>query len=83
MYNPFMKIQQNSLKEALKACSVAYKQGCSDAKAYLKELQRSINQASSIINECFDDMKKYHINDPLFDSKCSISIIYKKLSYWR
>ena len=63
MHNPFKKIEQNSLEAALKACNAANKQGYSEAKTYLKELQKSISQASGIINECIDDMKKYHIND--------------------
>ena len=63
MHNPFKIIVQNSLEAALKACNAANKQGYSEAKTYLKELQKSISQASDIINECIDDMKKYHIND--------------------
>lgn len=63
MFNPVKKIEQNSLEAALKACSAANKQGYSEAKTYLNELQKSISQASDIIDECIEDMKNYHIND--------------------
>lgn len=63
MYNPFKKIEQNSLEAALQACSAANKQGYSEAKKYLTKLHESISQASIIINECIDDLSKYHIND--------------------
>lgn len=63
MYNPFKKIAPNSLEAALKACGEANKQGYSEAKVYLKNLHKSINQASDIISDCIDGMKKFHIND--------------------
>lgn len=53
----------NRLEIALKACSAANKQGYSEAEVYLNNLHKSINQASSIISDCIDGMKKYHINN--------------------
>lgn len=65
MYNPFFKkVDPNSLEAALKECSEANKQGYSTAKVYLRNLHESIIQASNIITECIEGMKKYHINDP-------------------
>lgn len=63
MYNPFKTVSPNSLEAALQACSVANKQGYAEAKIYLKGLKKSIDDASAIINECIEGMKKYHIND--------------------
>lgn len=64
MFNPFKKnTNSNSLEAALKACASANKQGFSEAKKYLNDLHVSIDQASEIISECIDGMKKYHIND--------------------
>lgn len=63
MYNPFKKVSSNSLEAALKACSVANKQGYAEAKVYLKGLKKSIDDASAIINECIEGMKIHHIND--------------------
>lgn len=63
MYNPFKKVSSNSLEAALQACCIANKQGYAEAKVYLKELKKSIDEASEIINECIEDMKRYHIND--------------------
>lgn len=63
MSNKFKKLESSSLEAALKACSAANKQGFSDAKIYLKDLQKSINQATDTISECINDMKKYHIKD--------------------
>jgi hypothetical protein len=63
MYNPFKKVNPNSLEAALQTCSIANKQGYSEAKVYLKGLKKSIDDASEIINECIEGMKMYHIND--------------------
>lgn len=63
MYNPFKKVTPGSLEAALEACSIANKQGYSEAKIYLKDLKKSIAQASEIITECIDGMTKYKIND--------------------
>lgn len=63
MYNPFKKVSSNSLEAALQACCIANKQGYAEAKVYLKGLKKSIDEASEIINECIEGMKKYHIND--------------------
>lgn len=63
MFSPFKKSESNSLEAALKACNAANKQGYSEAKVYLNELYESINQASNIISNCIDDMRKYHIKD--------------------
>lgn len=63
MYNPFKKVTPGSLEAALEACSIANKQGYSEAKIYLKDLKKSIVQASEIITECIDGMTKYKIND--------------------
>ncbi len=63
MYNPFKKVNPNSLEAALQACSVANKQGYAEAKVYLKGLKKSIDDASAIINECLEGMKTHHIND--------------------
>lgn len=63
MYSPFNKATPNSLETALQACSAANKQGYAEAKVYLNGLKKSIDDASEIINECIQGMKKYHIND--------------------
>ncbi len=63
MFNPFKKVSKNALETALQACSVANKQGYAEAKVYLKGLKKSIDDASEIINECVEGLKKYHIND--------------------
>lgn len=63
MYNPFKKVSPNSIEAALQACSDANKQGYAEAKVYLKGLKNSIDDASKIINECIEGMKKYHVND--------------------
>ena len=63
MYSPFNKATPNSLETALQACSAANKQGYAEAKIYLNGLKKSIDDASEIINECIQGMKKYHIND--------------------
>ncbi|MBF1502587.1 GTPase domain-containing protein [Prevotella pallens] len=63
MYNPFKKVTPGSLEAALEACNIANKQGYSEAKIYLKDLKKSIAQASEIITECIDGMTKYKIND--------------------
>ncbi len=63
MYNPFEKVSSNSLEAALQACCDANKQGYAKAKVYLKDLKKSIDEASEIINECIEGMKMHHIND--------------------
>ena len=63
MFNLFKKIEPNSLEAALKACQAANKQGYSEALVYLNGLHDSISQATKIISDCIDGMKKYHIND--------------------
>jgi hypothetical protein len=63
MFNLFKKVAPNSLEAALKACHVANKQGYSEALVYLDELHDSISQATEIISDCIDGMKRFHIND--------------------
>ena len=63
MFNLFKKVAPNSLEAALKACQVANKQGYSEALVYLDELHDSISQATEIISDCIDGMKRFHIND--------------------
>lgn len=59
----FNHIEPNHLETALKACSAANAQGLKEAQVYLNELHKSVKQASKIIAECIDNMKKYHITD--------------------
>lgn len=56
--------KRTALEEALKACSDAKREGYTDAKSFLADLKKSIEQASAIISECVAGLKKYHINDP-------------------
>ena len=63
MYYKSKNIALNDLEEALKACSAANEQGFSEAKVYLNDLHKSINDASNVISECIEGMRKYHLND--------------------
>ncbi len=63
MFNLFKKVEPNSLEAALKACQAANKQGYTEALIYLDELHDSISQATEIIRDCIDGMKRFHIND--------------------
>lgn len=64
MKNLFSKNNKiNNLESALKACCKADKEGYNEAIVYLNNLRISVEEASNIITECVDGMKKYHVND--------------------
>ena len=63
MLRIYQRLSQNQLQEALDACKKANKIGYSDAQIYLKGLKKSIDDATEIISDCIDNMRKYRIND--------------------
>lgn len=63
MFSLFKNVADNRFQEALDACRKANEEGYSDAKFYLRDLKASVNEASSIIVDCVDSMRRHHIND--------------------
>lgn len=63
MFKSSWRVSSNKLEQALEECQLANKQGYTEAQVYLKDLKKSIDDASDIIFDCISDMKKYHITD--------------------
>lgn len=63
LYKGNKGITKESLDEALEACNRANAEGYSDSKVYLQALKKSVREASEIIVDCINSMRRHHIND--------------------